>query len=204
MFSQNCVRSNAALLSVVVITSIAGSSLAFGQATQPAKADEKPAATTTAPAPAVATTAITTIAVAGKASFKADPDASLAELKAGQVLGEMSEIFTNPNSIVQIKIGEGQVFTIDHGSRVLIKDAVKGANGKETTNLQLPYGRVRFDITSTKVANDVKIQTPDATLAVKGTHGIIEKLPGQAMRPLWLISGKLRNELRITTTSGVM
>ncbi|HYD01218.1 MAG TPA: hypothetical protein VEB22_08330, partial [Phycisphaerales bacterium] len=53
---------------------------------------------------------------------------------------------------------------------------------KEKTVLQLPYGRIRFDVTSTKVANDVKIQTPDATLAVKGTHGVIEKLPGQPTR----------------------
>lgn len=179
MLPQMRVLSNAALISAVAVATLAGSSLALAQpATQPAKPDEKAAAT----APAVAKTAITTIAISGKASFKADEDASLVELKPGQALSEMSEIFTAPNSVVQIKVGEGQVFTIDHNSRVLIKDAMKPASGKETTTLQVPYGRVRFDITSTKVANDVKIQTPDATLAVKGTHGVIEKFPGQPTR----------------------
>ncbi|MFT3684501.1 MAG: FecR domain-containing protein [Phycisphaerales bacterium] len=184
MFAQMRVVSNAAFASAVVLATLAGSSLALGQqgqTTQSAKADEKPAATTAA-APAAAKTTITCIAVKGGVAFKADPDAGLAELKAGQVLSEMSEIMTTPDGLVQIKIGEGQVFTIDKNSRVLIKDAIKPASGKETTTLQVPYGRVRFDITSTKVANDVKIQTPDATLAVKGTHGVIEKLPGQRTR----------------------
>lgn len=178
MFSQNCVLSNAALASAVALATFAGSSLALGQNTQPAKVDDKPAAT----APAASAVTITTLAVSGKAMFKSGPNAAPAELKAGQALTELAEIFTNPNSIVQIKVGTGQVYTIDGTTRVLIKDAMKPASGKETTTLEVPYGRVRFDITSTKVANDVKIQTPDATLAVKGTHGIIEKKPGQPTR----------------------
>ena len=176
MFSQNCVLTNAALASAVALATFAGSSLALGQNTQPATADQKSAATAGAPI------SITTLAVSGKAVFKSGPDASPVELKPGQALTEMAEVFTGPKTIVQIKVGTGQVYTIDHTTRVLIKDAVKPATGKETTTLEVPYGRVRFDITSTKVANDVKIQTPDATLAVKGTHGIIEKLPGQSTR----------------------
>ncbi|MBY0309001.1 MAG: FecR family protein [Phycisphaerales bacterium] len=168
----------------MALATLAGSTLAFGQTTQPGATIDKAATAAPAPTPAGAPNTITTIAVSGKVGFKADADASLAELKVGQALNEMAEVLTGPNAIAQIKVGDGQVFTIDHNSRVLIKDAVKapGAAGKQGTTLQIPYGRVRFDVTSTKVANDVKIQTPDATLAVKGTHGVIEKLPGQPTR----------------------
>lgn len=179
MFAQNRALSHTLLVSAVALTAFAGSSLALGQAApaQPAGSGSGTAA------PALATTSITVLAVTGKVQFKSGPTANLAELKVGQRLVEGAEIFTGLNSIAQIKIGEGQVFTIDRIGRVLIKDAVKAAaGGKNTTVLQLPYGRVRFDVTSTKVANDVKIQTPDATLAVKGTHGVIEKIPGQPTR----------------------
>jgi hypothetical protein len=181
MFAQTRVLSNAALVSAVVLATFAGSSLAMAQpATQPATPATK---VTPAPAPAVATPSIMVLATTGKVQYKADSNANLADLKVGQRLEQGAEIFVGTSSIAQIKIGEGQVFTIDRLSRVLIKDAVKAiGDGKNTTTLQLPYGRIRFDVTSTKVANDVKIQTPDATLAVKGTHGILEKLPGQPTR----------------------
>ncbi len=181
MFAQNCVLARAATLSAVTVAMLAGSSLTLAQVSGvagPATAG----AQATAPAPAVATNSIIVLAVSGKVQFKGNSGDNLAELKAGQRLSEGAEIFTGLNSIAQIKIGEGQVFTIDRISRVLIKDALRSANGKGTSVLQLPYGRIRFDVTSTKVANDVKIQTPDATLAVKGTHGVIEKIPGQPTR----------------------
>lgn len=181
MFAQNRVLARAATLSAMTVVMLAGSSLTLAQVSGvagPANAGA-PAA---APAPAVATNSIIVLAVSGKVQFKSGSGDNLAELRAGQRLLEGAEIFTGLNSIAQIKIGEGQVFTIDRISRVLIKDAVRAANGKGTSLLQLPYGRIRFDVTSTKVANDVKIQTPDATLAVKGTHGVIEKIPGQPTR----------------------
>lgn len=183
MFAQNRVLARAATLSAVTVVMLAGSSLTLAQVSGvagPAAAGAQ--APVAAPAPAVATNSIIVLAASGKVQFKGSSGDNLAELKAGQRLLEGAEIFTGLNSIVQIKIGEGQVFTIDRISRVLIKDAVRAANGKGTSVLQLPYGRIRFDVTSTKVANDVKIQTPDATLAVKGTHGVIEKIPGQPTR----------------------
>ncbi|MFM9902039.1 MAG: FecR domain-containing protein, partial [Polaromonas sp.] len=118
------------------------------------------------------------LAVEGKVRYRLAPDQAWQQAKAGVALGEGAEIETAIRSAVQIKVGSAQVLTIDRASRVAIKEAINRA-GTDKTTVDLPYGRVKFEVNSATVANEVKIQAPDATLAVKGTIGYMEVTPGQ-------------------------
>jgi len=170
---------NASKLAVV-----AGTVLSFGTAYAQEPATVAPAAATPAAAtgPAVMPQVITVVAVSGKAAARAGSGGATRQLKAGDTLNENDQVITPTKSVVQIRVGDAQVFTIDQLSRVIIREAIaKGMGGveKDTTALEVPYGRVKFDITSTAIANEVQIAAPDATLAVKGTTGGIEVAAGQ-------------------------
>ncbi|MGD9689369.1 MAG: hypothetical protein AB7K52_07830 [Phycisphaerales bacterium] len=146
------------------------------------------AATTQAPTPAavssaagttqsVSATPIVVRAVKGRVSHRLLPDGARTTTKAGDVLSEGAEITTGINSAIEIQIGAGQVFVIDRVSRVILREAISNI-GVEKTTLAVPYGRVQFEVATATVANDVQIQAPDATLAVKGTLGGLEVSPG--------------------------
>ncbi len=172
-----------------IARALVGGSLAFG-ASFPARAEVLPPAVairTTAAAvyaaagrsqPAGGASQGVIMAVEGKVRYRTGPDAAWQSAKVGAVIPEGGEVETAIRSAVQIKIGAGQILTIDRASRVGIKEAIS-RSGVEKTTVDLPYGRVKFEVSSTTVANDVKIQAPDATLAVKGTTGYMEVTPGQ-------------------------
>lgn len=109
-------------------------------------------------------------AVEGRVGIITAPGEPITPAKVGQILKPGAEILTAPRSGIQIQVGAGQVFTIDRNSRVKLAD-VLAKGGTEKTNIELPYGRVTFDVTSTQFSNDVQIKAPDATLAVRGTTG---------------------------------
>jgi hypothetical protein len=143
----------------------------------PASAPGSPAATT-APASDVP---IFVREVAGNVRVLSETGGTLTKLEPGTVLKPGAEILTGVRSLVRLQIGAGQIFTIDRQSRVKLSEVLNVA-GTEKTTIELPYGRITFDVTSTQFANDVKIQAPDATLAVKGTTGGMEVTPGQPTR----------------------
>lgn len=139
---------------------------------QPAAANAEPVA-----AEAVEPLVIKVIGLVGRAGYKPVGAAKAKSITLGQVLEEGGEIQTPPRAQVQIQLGDQHTFIVDENSRVILREAViKGE--KATSNLGVPYGRVRFDITSARLANDVKIVAPDATLAIKGTSGAMEVRPG--------------------------
>lgn len=146
---------------------------AAGRATR-AQPEGQPAPTP----PASAATQATIAAFEGKVRYRLGADKEWLPAKVGAVLAEGAEVETGLRSAIQIRIGTGQVLTIDRASRVAIREAIARA-GTEKTTVDLPYGRVKFEVSSASVANDVKIQAPDATLAVKGTKGYMEVTPGQ-------------------------
>lgn len=115
--------------------------------------------------------------VQGKVGLKRTPEEKWIKAEKGLMVTEGAQVQTSMNSAIEIQVGAGQRFTIGGGSTVTIKQAVASA-GKETTKLALPVGQVKFEVTSAGVANDVQIQAPDATLAVKGTKGGMEVRPG--------------------------
>ncbi|MGD9688240.1 MAG: FecR domain-containing protein [Phycisphaerales bacterium] len=147
----------------------AGAARAVQAPGQPEAAPELPQAGKT---PAVI------VAFEGKVQYRLGADKEWQNATVGALLSEGAELNTGLRSAVQVKIGVGQVLTIDRISRVLLREAVARA-GTEKTTVELPYGRVKFDVASATVANDVQIQAPDATLAVKGTTGLMEVTAGQ-------------------------
>ncbi|MGD9688587.1 MAG: FecR domain-containing protein [Phycisphaerales bacterium] len=130
--------------------------------------------------PASAPSAITIRGVVGKVACKAPGASDRVQAKIGDVISEGTEITTGLRSQVQFQVGTGQVFTLDRVGRVLVREAIArlDAEGQEKTTVELPYGRVMFEVSTATVANDVQIQAPDATLAVKGTLGLMEVAAG--------------------------
>ncbi len=158
----------------VFVLSASGVSLAAGTV-QPVES----AAGSTAPAstPTANSVPIFVRAVEGKVHFRERAGGALKKVELGTVLPEGGEVLTGLKSIVQIQIGAGQVFTVDANSRIILREVVN-LKGTEKTSIDMPYGRITFDVTSTQVSNDVKITAPDATLAVKGTSGGLSSRPG--------------------------
>ena len=116
-------------------------------------------------------------AVQGKVQVREKPGSPLKKVGVGMVLAQGAELYTATKSAVQIQVGAGQIFTVDFNTRVILREIVNKA-GTEKTSIDMPYGRITFDVTSTQVANDVTITAPDATLAVKGTSGGLQSRPG--------------------------
>jgi len=164
----------------------------------------QPPATPPTGAAAVATASGKTTAVVvdvlGKVGIKSAPGQPFKAAEKGMTLNEGAEIKTVLNSAIIIRIGTAQLLTIDKMTTVALRQAINDA-GTERTLLDLPYGRVKFDITSTAVANDVRIQAPDATLAVKGTQGLMDATPGFAT----MASGGDMNtgQFNVTYSTGV-
>ncbi|MBL8758226.1 MAG: FecR domain-containing protein [Phycisphaerae bacterium] len=156
-------------------------SAAWAQDAAAAPASQPGIAAQPVPAPAqeapATPTKITVKAVAGRVAHRTGDSGDYIPAKAGDVLTEGTSIMTGVKSQVQVQVGTGQVLTIDRMGKVLLREAL-ATQGKEKTTVDLPYGRVRFDVSSATVANDVKIQAPDSTLAVKGTLGLMEVAAG--------------------------
>ena len=101
---------NAAKLAVV-----AGSVLGIGTgyAQEPAVPVRAAATSNATAGPAVMPQAITVVAVSGKAAARAGSGGATRQLKAGDTLSENDQVITPTKSVVQIRVGEGQIFTID-------------------------------------------------------------------------------------------
>jgi len=128
-------------------------------------------------AEAVEVLVIKVIGIVGRAGYSAPGTTRKLAISLGQILEEGGEVQTSRGGQIQVQIGDQHTFIVDELSKVILREAVvKG--GKATSGLGLPYGRVRFDVTSARLANDVKIVAPDATLAIKGTTGAMEVRPG--------------------------
>ncbi len=169
-------------LAIAAVLGLAG--LCFAQTATDGKAvaTPPPAAATGAAAAAPAAEGqklvIFVRSIQGKAIFRKLPGYEAINARVGDTIDENTEVMTGQNTTIQIQVGSGQVFTIDRGSKVLIKTAII-SNGKETTKLEVPVGRIGFDVARVAGDNDVEIKAPDATLAVKGTTGLMDVTPGQ-------------------------
>ncbi len=102
-----------------------------------------------------------------------DPKKGWEPARAGIGLPEGTQIRTGPNSEVVLQIGATQTITVDKLTSTTVRLAVNDA-GTERTRLDLEQGRLGIDVDSTRIANDVQVQTPQTTLAVTGTTLFIE------------------------------
>ncbi|MBC7834432.1 MAG: FecR domain-containing protein [Phycisphaerales bacterium] len=127
--------------------------------------------------PVVTETVAFVIAAEGRVTYAETPEAKPVRVTKGMRLKPGGVLQTGLKSAVQIQIGAAQLITIDRLGSVTLNQLLN-VGGVETTRLTMERGRLQFDVTSTVIQNDVKVQTPDATLAVKGTQGGIEVTDG--------------------------
>lgn len=116
--------------------------------------------------------------IEGRAAFIRAGEKTAYVAKVGDMIEEGTEIMTSAAGLVRVQVGSGQMITVDRGSRVAVRTAISRA-GKETTRIEVPLGRIGFDVQRVAGDNDVEIKAPDATLAVKGTTGFMEVTAGQ-------------------------
>ncbi len=165
-------------LATLALLSVAGQNVAIGA--QPPVTPAPTVSDAAAPAPAetapgaAQVLAGTVLEVVGVVQWRASADAPLRAAVVGDLLPPGAEIFTGHRSRAQIRLHGTQVFVIERLARVRLSEVIAATSASPaTTRLELPYGRVEFKVVSTRVANDVRIKTPDAVLAVKGTTGFI-------------------------------
>ncbi len=123
------------------------------------------------------------VAVEGRVSVRPtdSPDAKSTLLKGGEQLPEGVEFSVGLKSAIRIRVADHQVFTFDQMGKINLRRALKDRD-TNVTRLSMTSGRVSFDVDSTKSTNDVRIETPEMTLAIKGTSGAVEVRPGFGTR----------------------
>jgi hypothetical protein len=137
-----------------------------------------------APPPAVqpvalAKTAITVEFVSGKVAARATQQDKWTPVRTRDQFTQGVEFMIGLKSAVRVRVGASQLFTFDQAGKV--KVALAANDGRaDITRIFVDQGRVNFDVTRTRYANDVVIEAPDMTLAVVGTKGGMQVTPGHA------------------------
>lgn len=179
-------------------------------ATKPSQPAAKPApATTPAAAPAKATsdskpavsnpalgtqTTIVVEVIEGNVGVRQSADQKMVVLKVGDTLEEGAELVVSVQSLIRVRVGLNQVLTFDQPGKAIFRRAFNDGE-KDVTRVKLEVGRVTFNVDSSKVKNDVKIEAPDVTLAIKGTIGGIQVAEGFPTRAYGDLENKGRIEL---------
>lgn len=164
-------HSTAAVLSATtILCTLAGTALGY----QPA-----PTAAPSAPAAAVPSNELPVIVLAtkGKVAYAAAPGEPFRAVKDGDLLKQGGVIQTFPGAMVMLQIGAQQQLTIDKMTKVVIREAFNNG-GVERTRIDLQEGRVRLEVGSVNVKNDIEVATPDAVAAVEGTGLLVETHAG--------------------------
>jgi hypothetical protein len=163
---------------------------------QPATPAAQPASTPTA-----VRTSVRIEAVNGNVWVRASdsPDAPITLLKGGEMVTEGVEFQIGIKASVRIRVAEHQEYTFDQTGTIELRRALRDGD-KNVTRINIKKGRVGFNVDSTKSNNDVKIETPEMILAVKGTIGAIEYLEGFGTRAFGAMDNTGRIELDYPAT----
>jgi hypothetical protein len=149
---------------------VACAALALGMA---AASGQTPAsAPTTTSAPTTRSTMCATVKEATGVAKRLVKENEWAPLQVGDELDEMTVILTGFGSKVVLAFADNSTVTIDRATKIGIGEFRKVGN-VTTTKLGLKYGSIRADVEKAKGPNDFTVQTPVATLAVRGTAGDI-------------------------------
>lgn len=141
--------------------------LALGLAVGSTLAQDAPA---DAPAAEVEVFDATVTGVEGMVQVRLAEDQPWQKAEVGMVVGNGAEFRTGPRSAVRFAIPPAQVITLDRLGTVKVLQAVRDQGGVKT-DIGMEYGRTRFDIERGGEEHDVKIHSPGAVLAVRGTVG---------------------------------
>ena len=122
-----------------------------------------------APAPTTPLT-VRVESIEGAVQYRASSKDRWRAPRIGQSLPAGVEFRTGLRSSVKVRIGTAQVVTLGRHTRAVVGVAAK-QDGVERTRINLPMGKLDFDVNSKRVANDLQVRTPDNVLAVRGTEG---------------------------------
>jgi len=144
----------------------------------PAEQPAEPQAENQAPAqqdePAdAAALAIEITEVQGLVQVRTAEDQPWQTPEAGMNLNAGAEFRTGPKSQVKFRVGQTQIITLDRLGTVKVIDAIKRA-GKIATDLGMKYGRTELEVEAGGVEHESKIHSPNSTLAVRGSGGVLE------------------------------
>ena len=148
------------LATAVLAALLAGAGGFRSQDTQPAPAEDRPAA--------VANSVVVT-SVEGKARARADADAEWQIIKVGLQLPQGAEIQTGPTGRVVCSVPPGREFVVDRMSKVTVLEAAQAGNSLKT-DLLMEYGRTDLRVQKAGLEQDARIRTPGATASVRGTE----------------------------------
>lgn len=154
----------------------------------------------TAPAPA-GELRVFVVAVEGNVNIRKDENSKWEKATVGMVFGEGTEVKTGMRSAIQLKIEPNQTVILDRlGSCKIARAMFEG--GKVSTDVVMPYGRLRYDVEAAGVEHDCKVHTPSSTLAIRGTETIIYDQPPFPAELRSLV-GKVRGEFARKGRNGV-
>lgn len=113
----------------------------------------------------------TVVSVSGGAQKMqaADEDGGWQALAAGEKLGELTVIRTGLRSKVVLKFADRAEVTIGSGTKIGIGEA-RSKEKLTRTHLGLKYGSVRAKVDSKAGPSDFRVQTPVATLSIRGSE----------------------------------
>jgi len=125
------------------------------------------------PAADAAALAIEITEVQGLVQVRTAEDQPWQTPEAGMNLNAGAEFRTGPKSQVKFRVGQTQIITLDRLGTVKVIDAIK-RSGKISTDLGMKYGRTELEVEAGGVEHESKIHSPNSTLAVRGSGGVLE------------------------------
>nr|WP_246216104.1 Ig-like domain-containing protein [Microvirga makkahensis] len=92
------------------------------------------------------------------------------ELRLGDTVAKGDVVQTGPNSALTIKFNDGTVFSLSSSARMVLNDLVYAADSNANSALlTLVQGVIGFVAGRIAKTGDLKIDTPVATMAIRGT-----------------------------------
>ncbi|HZZ43161.1 MAG TPA: hypothetical protein VFE58_09505 [Tepidisphaeraceae bacterium] len=159
-------------------------------------------------------TEVTIDGIEGKfVQVRASADQPWQPAKIGDKYGQDAEFRTGPKSAVRFVIQPDQTYTLDRVSTLKVAQIIQQGK-KLTTQVDLTYGRVRYDlepinkehpgadrspyqVSETGIEHATTIRSPNSTLAVRGTRVSLYDQPPYAPQALSLVGrAEFRNARR--------
>ena len=92
------------------------------------------------------------------------------ELKTGDTVAKGDVVQTGPNSSLTVKFNDGTVFNLSSSARMILNDMVYSAGSNSNSALfTLVQGLIGFVAGQVAKTGDLKVDTPVATMAIRGT-----------------------------------
>ena len=102
-------------------------------------------------------------------------DGSTSQLNVGDPLAQGDVLQTGASSTLGVVFTDGTVFTLSAGSRMVLDNLVYQPGGSDNAlTFNVVQGTFAFVAGQVAPTGEMNIETPTATLGVRGTAGVIE------------------------------